>query len=105
MDFLLFSPQLFIYRADSSILPPSPPAQHFNPARTNKEIKNPKMRHDERGSLWSAGCGQVKRREVLRTAEGAGDFLIRTGTLVHFLEHDAVFCGGNVRLVEKKHSQ
>lgn len=40
---------------------------------------------------------------------GGRRFLIRAGPLLHFLEHDAVFCGGNVRLVEnrerKKHSR
>lgn len=85
------------------------PAQHFNPGRTNREIKKMKMRHDERGSQRLAGCGQVERREVLTTAEGrrAGwRFLISTGPLLHFLEHDAVFCGGKVRLVgEEKHCE
>ncbi len=70
MDLFLHSPQLFIYRADSSI-PPSPsPAQHFNPARTNREIKKLKMRHDERGSQRTAGCRQVKRQEVLGRRAG-----------------------------------
>lgn len=97
--------QLFICRTDRSILPSSSPAQHFNPAGTNREIKKLKMRHDERGSQQSAGCGQVKRREELRTTEGrrAGWwFLISTGPLLHFLEHDAVFCWVKVRLPGEK---
>lgn len=101
MDLLVHSPQLFIY----SILPSSSPAQHFNPPRTNREIKKQRMRHDERGSQWSAECGQVKRREALRTVvsrRGGWRFLISEGPLLHFLEHDAVFHGGKVRLVREK---
>lgn len=108
MDLLLHSAQLFIYRTVSSILLSPSPAQYFNPARMNREIKKQKMRHDERGSQRSAGCGQVKRWCVLRTVEGRHTgwrFLISAGPLLHFLEPDTVFCGGQMRLGGKKTKQ
>lgn len=86
MDLLLRSPQLFIY---SSIPPCSSPARLFNPAGTNREIKKLKMRSDESGSQRAAGYGQVQRADVQ-----VRGFLINTRPLLHFLEHDAVFCGG-----------
>lgn len=49
------------------------------------------------GSQRSAGCGQVKRAD----RHAGWRFLISTGPLLHFLEHDAVFCRGEVRQVEK----
>lgn len=108
MDLLLHSAQLFIYRTVSSILLSPSPAQYFNPARMNREIKKQKMRHDERGSQRSAGCGQVKRWCVLRTVEGRHTgwrFLISAGPLLHFLEPDTVFCGGQMRLGGKKQNK
>lgn len=54
------SPAFYLQSRQRGILPPSSPARHFNPARTNREIK--KLRHDERGSRRSAGCGQVMCR-------------------------------------------
>lgn len=95
-------PRLFIYRTDGSILPSASPARHSNPARTNREIKKLKMRRDERQ-------GHGVRQDVARWRDGrclgrwradvqVGGGLISTGPLLHFLEHDAVFCGGKVRL-------
>lgn len=49
------------------------------------------MRHDERGSRRSAGCGQVRRREAVGAAEGrhaVWRFLISTEPLLHFLDRD-----------------
>lgn len=49
---------------------PHPPAQHFNPARTNREIKKLKLRHDERRvtavrRMWAGEEGrQTCRVEV-----------------------------------------
>ncbi|KAI3355689.1 hypothetical protein L3Q82_004282 [Scortum barcoo] len=59
------------FTGQTAASPPSPsPARHFNPAGTNREIKRPKMRRDERGSRRSAGCGQVRRSRVKGSRAG-----------------------------------
>lgn len=76
MDLLLHSPELFIYRTGTSILPSSSPAQHFNPARMTREIKKLRLRHDERGSQQSAGCGQVKGGGGVEDSRGQTDMQV-----------------------------
>lgn len=83
------STQLFIYSAGSSILPSSSPAQRFNPARANGEIRELKRVMAVCRMCAGVGVGRVVA-EVFKS------------TATHFLEPDAVFFGGKVRLVGGK---